>query len=140
MTKAWSLLGLILLWHVAYAQDLDELSLEDPEDINLLLEDIPDSTDKASSEKEAIETVEIDADPLLQDQALDDLQVSDDLEVIKEDLDEVEFILPEDEVFGQQGIDVSPATKTRIIEGAAKGSEVYLFDVGEEEKKLLAIA
>lgn len=111
----------ILLSNYLYAQVPGDLVLEDPEDIQLLMEEFPD-------EARANEAVE--------DNTLDDL------EALKEDLGEIEFALPEEDIPSNDKEDAdSISAKPQILQGDVSTSDAkVIFDVGKEEKELLEMA
>ena len=111
----------ILISHSAYSQVPGDLVLEDPEDIQLLMEEFPD---EAKSNEQ------------LEDNTLDDL------EALKEDLGEIEFALPEEDVPSNEKEDAdSIMAKPKILQGDVNSSDAkVIFDVGKEEKELLEVA
>lgn len=111
----------ILISHSTYSQVPGDLVLEDPEDIQLLMEEFPD---EAKSNEQ------------LEDNTLDDL------EALKEDLGEIEFALPEEDVPSNEKEDAdSIMAKPKILQGDVNSSDAkVIFDVGKEEKELLEVA
>lgn len=126
------------------AQTPQDLNLEDPDDLKLLLEEFPEpesgveqATDfgqpKSVKEAESFENLETVDIP------------SDDLEELKEDLGDLEFALPEEEpelLAAPQKKPTQKEQKTgavpKIVTGNVQGADASLvFDVGREEKELL---
>jgi hypothetical protein len=118
----------LLLANNALAQAPLDLELEDPEDMQLLLEEFPEEK-KAAADDEASEE-----------------ESQDDLATLKEDLGDVEFAIPEDDELVKQ-VDELSGKKSKEgsrpsilgINGKSSDSKM-IFDVGKEEKELLEIA
>jgi len=110
--------GILLLFTLpVFAQVPSDLVLEDPEDIQLLMEEFPDEA-RANEEKE--------------DSSLDDL------EALKQDLGDIEFALPEEDVPRERDEEVDSISKPEILQGNLNSKDAkVLFDVGKEEKELL---
>ena len=118
----------LLLANNALAQAPLDLELEDPEDMQLLLEEFPEEK-KAAADDEASEE-----------------ESQDDLATLKEDLGDVEFAIPEDDELVKK-VDELSGKKSKEgsrpsilgINGKSSDSKM-IFDVGKEEKELLEIA
>ena len=109
-----------------------DLELEDPEDMELLLEEFPEEKSASNAEDESAES--------------DSNEVTDDLATLKEDLGDVEFAIPEDDDLVKQVDQMSgkkgrEGTKPSIlgINGTSSDAKM-IFDVGQEEKELLEVA
>jgi hypothetical protein len=105
-----------------------DLELEDPEDMQLLLEEFPDES-KLSEESSEVESI----------------QEKDELEALKNDLGDLEFSLPEDDALSKEISNEitkkSPRNTAKpTIWGASAEGNSILFDVGREEKELLEVA
>lgn len=100
------------------AQVPDDLVLEDPEDIKLLMEEFPDEEKKEEVSKE------------------------DELDALKDDLGGVEFILPEDDksLLKESGVEEKKKIIPKIVNEKDIQGANFIFDVGKEEKQLLSIA
>jgi hypothetical protein len=121
----------------ASAQEVDaDLSLEDPTDMNVLMEEIEGKKEKKTDEE-----------------IVDKNQsTSDDLQSIKDDLGDVEFMLPneideEKKLVDEQketatGIEKKEKTESVIVNDNMKNNtgSSGVFDVGREEKELLLMA
>ena len=144
------------------AQDLpSDLELEDPEDIQLLLEELPDedpglepSESTAGAEKATAPSEDKeDLSDELSELGFDDTEIeemesgmsNDELDSLEEDLGKVDFSLPSDEVEQLdeveklEQIESGKKPKVKIVEGDAKESKI-IFDVGREERELLEVA
>lgn len=122
-TKTLILLGLLLL-NNSFANVPLDLELEDPEDMELLLEEFPD--EKKSSIDESDE----------EDLALNK---QDELEALKDDLGDLEFTLPDDDLNTEDIQQKTSGSKPKIM-SANSNDNSMLFDVGKEEKELLEVA
>lgn len=118
----------LLLASNSFAQAPMDLELEDPEDMNLLLEEFPDNEKGENAEDS-------------EQQAS-----TDDLNSLKEDLGDVEFSIPEDDELVKQveqmmNKEKKGSSRPQIIgiNGKSKNAK-FIFDVGKEEKELLNIA
>lgn len=105
-----------------------DLELEDPEDMEILLEEFPES-EKVNA-------------PSDEDQKS---ASSDDLDNLKEDIGDVEFAIPEDDELVKQvermmEQENKEGAKPKIIgiNGKSKDGK-FIFDVGKEEKELLKV-
>ena len=108
------------------AQVPTDLVLEDPEDMQLLLEEMP--TDKKLLDQKTSKP-------------------EDDLEALKEDLGNIEFTVPEDDISLIQEVDdvdsvkdEEKSTRPEIVDVNAMSGSSLVFDVGKEEKQLLEVA
>lgn len=119
-TKILILLSLFLV-HSSFANIPMDLELEDPEDMQLLLEEFPDES-KVS-----------------EDLPEDNLQDKDELEALKDDLGDLEFTLPEDEAISEEIKKKTTPARPQIMGANAEGNDI-LFDIGREEKELLELA
>lgn len=99
-----------------------DLELEDPADMELLLEEFPDEK-KLETENGNSEVT---------------LSTKDELESLKDDIGDLEFTLPEESKVSEK-LEVKEGTKPTIM-GANDSGNSLLFDVGKEEKELLSIA
>lgn len=125
----------------ALGQAPEDLVLEDPEDIQLLLEEFPETTTvtapQGAPELEGSLDLEGDLEGNLEGELGDGR--ADDLESLKEDFGDIEFALPledpiKEEISGE-------GSRPKIVTGTAEGREASLiFDVGKEEKELLELA
>jgi hypothetical protein len=104
--------------HSSFANIPMDLELEDPEDMQLLLEEFPDES-KVS-----------------EDLPEDNLQDKDELEALKDDLGDLEFTLPEDEAISEEIKKKTTPARPQIMGANAEGNDI-LFDIGREEKELL---
>ena len=120
-TKKATILFTALFAVCANAQLAQDLVLEDPEDIKLLMDEFP--TGEASSGKAKAEGLEG--------------LVVDDLEELKEDLGDIEFTLPDEKLLESES--TSKGSRPKIITGEAKGDEELIFDVGKQEEELLEL-
>lgn len=119
--KKRELFLILILSANAAAQVPGDLVLEDPEDIQLLMEEFPEEA-TTNTEREQESTL-------------------DDLEALKEDLGEIEFALPEEDVPTNAKEDADIVSKPEILSGDVNSSDAkVVFDVGKEEKELLEMA
>lgn len=101
------------------AQVPSDLVLEDPEDIQLLMEEFPDEA-KSNEEMEK--------------------NAVDDLEALKQDLGDIEFALPDDDIPREKD-EVDTIAKPQVLQGNMNAQDAkMIFDVGKEEKELLEMA
>lgn len=114
-TKKATLFFMLTCMLAANAQLAQDLVLEDPEDIKLLMDEFP---------QEGVVDAKSESDGM------------DELDALKEDLGDIEFALPEDELLES---DIPTVTKPKIIVGEASGKEELIFDVGAQEKELLEL-
>lgn len=92
---------------------MEDLILEDPDDIKLLMEEFPES-----------ETSKIDTETVTE---------VDDLEALKNDLKEVEFTVPKEEILFDE-----EDNKPNIVTGKlTTNNGIEIFETGREEKELL---
>jgi len=126
---------LFLLSSSLLGQDLEteDLILDDPEDMKLLLEEFPESASEVNTPK------------INQDNEL--TSTVDDLDILKEDLRGMEFELPGEDVLTKEIDVVTPAnensseeSKVKIITSDSKEINKEVLDIGREEKELLEIA
>lgn len=118
----------------SHAQGVD-LDLEDPGDIDLLLDDLEKEEDAANSTKEQVK------------KAVKETQIKqdDDLENLKDDIGEAEFDLPDDEepeLKEAKVMEPKKSPKVKIVKDEKIDSieEKVIFDVGRLEKQLLEMA
>lgn len=113
---------------MAYSQEKfsEDLILDDPEDINLLLEDFP--TDSKNNGAKNTNTVS-------------NSSLVDDLDILKSDLKDMEFDLPKEDDLTKQIDTISPAktSKVKITNGSSKEVDKDILDIGAEEAKLLTL-
>jgi hypothetical protein len=128
LKKSKKYIFLVALLCVAntYAQEPADLVLEDPEDMQLLLDEFPEDKKEIKEKK---------------------LSQEDELEALKEDLGDIEFTLPEDDTDLVKEIDeiedkakAAEKKKPEIIKEDAMAGGSLIFDVGREEKQLLEVA
>ncbi|MBC77908.1 MAG: hypothetical protein CME64_18015 [Halobacteriovoraceae bacterium] len=115
-TKKATILFTAFLAVSANAQLAQDLVLEDPEDIKLLMNEFPENEGAQSKKGKGIEDLAVD-----------------DLEELKEDLGDIEFTLPDEKLLGGE------SSKPKIITGEASGKEELIFDVGKQEEELLEL-
>ncbi len=108
-TKKATLFFLLSCTLAANAQLAQDLVLEDPEDIKLLMEEFP--------QEGVVDTKSTNDGGM------------DELDALKEDLGDIEFALPENETLEK---DIPEVTKPKIIIGEAQGNEELIFDVGKQ--------
>ncbi len=111
----------VLMTLSAYSQVPMDLELEDPEDMELLLEEFPE--DKKAEISDAQKVVK---------------EEEDELESLKDDLGDLEFTLPEEE--SKDIVKEINKTNKPMIMGANDEGNLLIFDVGKEEKELLEVA
>lgn len=118
----------IILGTNLYGQVPTDLVLEDPEDMQLLLEELPEDKKLINQSKASPE---------------------DDLESLKEDLGNVEFSVPEDDLDLVKEIDddstnldpeSTKSDKPKIVDIDSLNGGSLVFDVGKEEQQLLEFA
>jgi hypothetical protein len=112
--------ALFLLSWPLLAQVPSDLVLEDPEDIQLLMEEFPDEAKSDESmEKSAV----------------------DDLEALKQDLGDIEFALPDEDIPREKDNEVDTIAKPKVLQGDLNSQDAkMIFDIGKEEKELLEMA
>ncbi len=147
----------------AWSQPVD-LDLEDPDDLELLLEDINEDkgtnpnvnkdlnkrSAKVSGDnslEEEIEELDFDDSPETKSKKKTAEQKGDDLDSLMEDIGEIEFSLPEESEVGVKEVEdsenekITKAQKSKIKilrEKEIKGKEArIIYDVGKLEKELL---
>lgn len=122
---------LILLFTVAassYGQSsvAEDLILDDPEDMKLLMEEFPSETS-------------MDAKP--SSSATVNAELVDDLDILKEDLKDMEFDLPTDNEVTKEIDVIAPIkSKVKITTKDSDSIDKDLLDIGSEEAKLIEIA
>ncbi len=119
LKNTFILLGLALSLQ-GYSQVPLDLELEDPEDMELLLEEFP--------EEKSVNAI---AEP-------SKTSNEDQLESLKDDLGDLEFTLPEEDAKDIAN-ELNKGTKPKIMGANDKGN-LLIFDVGREEKELLEVA
>ncbi len=154
-------LSLYLLASVSlsYGQDLNDLELEDPEDMELLMDEFEkdDVLSEDMSKEPTLKPSEIaemddpDETGLEDDIAEVDfdeavtIEDDDDLDSLKADLGEIEFTLPDDiegEVKNAETLERARSGKVKILKNTDMTSKeaAMVFDVGKTEKDLLEMA
>lgn len=108
------------------AQVPNDLVLEDPEDIKLLMEEFPeDAVQSAADKSDSLDLNEV---------------KNDDLEALKEDLGDIEFALPQDDPLAKEMKKDAGFKPTIVLDSAEGKNASLIFDVGKEEKELLESA
>jgi hypothetical protein len=116
----YKFLPLLVISTPLLAQVPSDLVLEDPEDIQLLMEEFPDEA--KSNEK-------------MEKSSMDDL------EALKEDLGDIEFALPDEDIPREKDDQIDTVSKPEVLQGELKSQDAkMIFDVGKEEKELLEMA
>ena len=146
--NTWYILLLSLLIFQNSIAQVDELDLEDPEDMELLLEEFNDDGQERSAQKsdpmikkdEDFKVLNQDSDKTSQQSGVDDL------DSLKEDIGEIEFILPDEKEAEIEQIEEierkqAPA-KIKIVEGGEiKTKEAKeIFELGQIERDILEMA
>jgi hypothetical protein len=146
----------------AFAQDPGlDLVLDEPGDLEVLLQDFEDTSEDAPALEESTEITEtVSEDDLLEDldmseevssekDLISEEPVADDLEQLKNDLGELEEILPEESETPTALKDTTLEKEKQVLEGVkpkifnddiVSGADQFVFDIGKEEKELLEIA
>lgn len=115
----YKFIAIVFLSMPLMAQVPSDLVLEDPEDIQLLMEEFPDEA-KSNEEMEK--------------------NAVDDLEALKQDLGDIEFALPDDDIPREKD-EVDTIAKPQVLQGNLNAQDArMIFDVGKEEKELLEMA
>ncbi|MCT4641528.1 MAG: LysM peptidoglycan-binding domain-containing protein [Bacteriovoracaceae bacterium] len=133
------LIILALLSVKGYCEQInaDDLVLDDPEDIKLLLEEFPQESGAGpvNSNSKKVEMVNEASD------LSNELNTTvDDLDFLKDDLKDAHFALPEEDEFVKKVDEVEKVKKTKIVSEELSSEDKDLFDVGSAEKNLLEIA
>ncbi len=120
------LLGALVVYNHSYSQEnfSDDLVLDDPDDINLLLEEFP--SEQSTKKKNSSFRTEL----------------VDDLDILKSDLKDMQFDLPEEDELTKKVDDISSSksSKVQISNGKSNKIDKEILDIGLEETKLLEIA
>ena len=143
-----------------FGQDVEDLDLEDPEDINFLMDDLDESSEKDSTsttpvKKKAEEAVADDPDSIeddleelgVNDTAKEVVEKEDDLDSLKDDIGDIEFLVPQEserEIKLSEKREEQKSNKKKIEivkDGDISSKEMLLIlDVGKLEKDLLEMA
>lgn len=162
--KKFILLAFLLLSPGGYSQPTD-LDLEDPDDLELLMEDLEDSSSSSTkpstgsakkttkSSNSVSDSVDDDLEADLEELNFDDEKPvannssGDDLDSLMEDIGEVEFSLPDDnETVVKEAEELEkvsrPKNKIKIVKNGNIDSKeaAVIFEVGKLEKDLLEMA